>query len=117
MIEFYLKILEQKGNTDEMPGHLKVQVFPNSFYKELRAQAGKCQVKPSIFESDLVMFPIQKSNHWGLAVSHQTSLDHLYVLVKFFQTPIFQVIDFRKQKITYYDPLLLNDYECLKNLT
>jgi hypothetical protein len=101
IVEFYLKMIEYKANNDNLTFYL--YVYPIDFYASLKYGYGSkisdgsngliTQMSVNLFDYKLVIVPIQKSEHWSLAM-----------------------IDFIKQKITYFDSLLINDYDCLKYL-
>ena len=83
-------------NINSKESSFKVLTFPIKFYLDLKSNQTSLigDETNNIFNFNLVLVPIQKSESFGLAV-----------------------IDFRKRKITYYDLYLLNDFECLKILT
>ena len=102
IIEFYLKLIEYKANCELTAFYLFI--YPIDFYASLKYGYGRSTLNDdglmihlnvNLFDYKRVIIPIQKSDqHWSLAN-----------------------IDFVKKKITYYDSLLINDYDCLKYLT
>ncbi|CAF0850025.1 unnamed protein product [Brachionus calyciflorus] len=90
LIQFYLKLLIRDCSH-------RVFVYSLNFYPNLKYGFKECEQSEdyfNLFSYEIVLIPIQKTDHWALAS-----------------------IDFKKQKIAYYDPLMLNDYDLLKLLS
>jgi len=99
IIEFYLKLIEYKSTSTNDSFYLFI--YPIDFYASLKYGYGSNvnsmanNLNVNLFDYKIVIIPIQKSEqHWSLAF-----------------------IDVLKRKITYYDSLLINDYDCLRYLT
>ena len=101
IIEFYLKLIEYKATSTN--GSFYLFIYPIDFYASLKYGYGSNvnstinnnNLNVNLFDYKIVIIPIQKSEqHWSLAF-----------------------IDVLKRKITYYDSLLINDYDCLRYLT
>lgn len=89
IIQFYLKFITRRECE-------RAFVYPLSFYPNLKYGFNESFDSDdfNLFDYELVFVPIQKTDHWALAV-----------------------VDFKKQKITYYDSQMMNDFDCLKHLT
>ncbi|RNA26603.1 sentrin-specific protease 1-like [Brachionus plicatilis] len=89
LIQFYLRLI-RLGCSDS------VFIYPLSFYPNLKYgfnESVELGEHFNLFKFELILVPIQKTDHWALAA-----------------------IDLKNKKISYFDSMMVNDMDCLKIL-
>lgn len=112
VINFYMNLLVERSQKPNLP---TVNAFNTFFYPKLR-KSGYCAVrrwtkKMDIFSKDILLVPVHLGVHWCLSVSLCYLKDSSWIYCWGFSTNIyvfqciFQVVDFRKKSVMYYDSM------------